>query len=375
MKRRKLTSRERWLAILCAVVAGIMFSRLGILSPRKGIRGNLDREIAEKEAKLIMLTEAKQLVESVDEDYNRYRMMMSDERTEEEVRGKVQAAMYVLASEAGVTIPTIKQGSTDTFAYYKRYLVTVDIQGSPQQIANFMALLEDSPMLLHVEKLTIDRQRDNRVRGRLTVSRSLVPSAEHDMPAGGEEKPAMASAAGAAPVTKLLTAVSASPAPANMMFNGGFEDWDENDQPNGWRVLYAEVKRDVDRKTEGTVACMLRSQRDRAFISQDLTLQTGTTYTWSARAAVLKDEKKKRGKRGKRGKTSLMILEGASRRARGVKKAVQELEGSDMTYYEQQFTTPGTMGSTCSIRFQLQFEKAGSVAYLDNVTIFATAGI
>lgn len=355
MKKRKLTSRERSLAILCAVVAGIMFVRFGVLNPRRGIRGNLDEEIEKKEARLMFLTEAKQLAVSVDEDYNRYRMMMSDERTEEEVRNKLQEAIYVLASKAAVTIPTIKQGSTDSFAYYKRYLVTVDIQGTAERVANFMALLEESPMLLHVEKLIIDRRGDNKVKGQLTVSRSLVPSAEHDLPAS-EDEPATA------PAIKLLTAVSTPPAPANMMFNGGFEDWDNNDKPNGWKIWKVETDRDTEKKVEGTVACRLQSGKSDSYIAQDVTLNSGTRYTWSANAAVEK------------GKMSLLILEGKVRGFKGRKRAVQELQGSEMIYYEQQFTTPGRLGSTCTVRFQLSFEQANSVVYLDNVTIFAGTG-
>jgi len=355
MKRRKLTSRERSLAVLCGVVAIIMLARFGVLNPRRGLRGNLDEEIERKEARLLFLTEAKQLVESVDEDYNRYRLMMSDERTEEEVRNNLQQEIYMLASKAGVTIPTIKQGSTDSFAYYKRYLVTVDIQGKPDQIANFMALLEESPKLLHVEKLTIDRLSDHKVKGHLTVSRSLVASAEHDMPASEDEQVEGAAA-------KLLSTVSASPAPANMVFNGGFEEWDDRDRPNAWTLWTVKTERDPDRKIEGTVACRFQSIQSSSYVCQDVILRCGTTYTWSANAAVEK------------GPASLLILEGRRRGFKGRKKAVQELSGSDMRYYEQQFSTAGELGSNCSVRLQLSFERAGTVVYLDNVSIFAGAG-
>jgi len=357
MKRRKLTSRERILAILCVVVAGIMFARFGVLNPRKGIRGNLDREIEEKEAKLLMLTEAKQLAESVDKDYDRYRQMMSDERTEEEVRNNLQQEIYVLASKAGVTVPTIKQGSTDSFAYYKRYLVAVAIQGKPGQVADFMALLEKSPMLLHVEKLTIERRGDNKVGGDLTVSRSLVASAEHDMPASEDEQ---VTGAAAAP----LSSVSVSPAPANMVFNGGFEEWDERDQPNAWRLQYVEVEHDPDRKVDGTVAGMFKSLRGGAYVSQDVVLKCGTTYTWSANAAVRSG-----------GPVSMFIVKGRRRGYLGRKEAVQELSGSDMRYYEQRFTTAGELGSTCSVRLQLSFGRAGTLVCLDNVSIFEGAGV
>jgi len=356
MKRRKLTSRERILAILCVVVAGIMFARFGVLNPRKGIRGNLDREIEEKEGKLLMLTEAKQLVEIVDKDYDRYREMMSDERTEEEVRNNLQQEIYVLASKAGVTVPTIKQGSTDSFAYYKRYLVTVAIQGRPGQVADFMALLEKSPMLLHVEKLTIERQGDNkRVKGDLTVSRSLVASAEYDMPGSEDEQVTRTT-------TARLSSVSAPAAPANMVFNGGFEEWDKHNRPNSWRCHFVKAERDPDRKVGGTVAGRFKSTHGGAYVAQDVILKCGTTYTWSANAAV------------ENGSASILILEGRVRGFKGRKKAVQELHGSDMSYYEQRFTTAGELGSTSSVRLQLSLERGGVLVYLDNISIFEGTG-
>jgi len=356
MKKRTLTPRERVLAIVCAVAVGLVVFRYGVAKPLSGVRSGLDEEIAAKEAKLLMYTEAEQLVQWVDEDYDRYRRMMSDERSEEEVRNNLQEEMYKLAKEASVTIPTIKQGSTEQSTYYKRYLVTVDIQGMQEQIARFLALLEESPKLLHVEKFSLDRGKgDFRLKGRLTVSRSLVATAEHEMPRSAEEDDDEQ--------VSLVSTLVSSPGPINLVYNGGFEVWDQPNTPNGWGGTGVRRKQDMDHKVEGMVACRLEPFRDEGEFTHEVVLKSGTTYTWSAHAAI------------ERGKARLAVLSGQRRGFRGIEKAAKEITGTEMDYYEERFTTAGKPGRNVSVKFGVFFSTKDSVVFIDRVSIFEGSGI
>jgi len=354
MNKRELTSRERVLAIVCVGACALGLARYGILNPLGGVRRGLDTEIATKEARLELFTEAEKLVQWVDGEYEQYRLMMSDEKTDEEVRQNLQQEIHALASKSAITVPTIKQGLTEEFPYYKRYLVAVDIAGRPERVANFLALLEQSPKLLHVEHLSIERKGDQMVRGRITVSRSLVASAEQDMPMSEEQDGSAAA--------KLKSAMLNTPAPVNHVFNGGFEAWDDGSYPNGWEGYRFRRSRDIEHKVEGSVACKLVSLGTSANFTQDLTLKSGTTYTWGAHAAVEK------------GRATLSIIDDLHR-TRQVAKGVQELDGAEMRYYEQRFTTGGRPGGNWHVKFRIGASGNGTVIYIDNVSVFEGSAV
>ena len=95
---------------------------------------------------------------------------------------------------------------------------------------------------------------------------------------------------------------------------------------------------------------------------QELVLKAGTTYTWSAQAAVVN------------GTASIYAIDVTGRTAR-VHDEMGKLTVSskDMKYYEQRFTVGGTPGQQRRVRIQVSLSKPGAVLYLDNVTLYEGA--
>lgn len=174
-----LSSREHRILLLTVSVGAAALAYTLIIEPAIGSWQQLNQGIERKEVQLLKLKRRVKRGQLVDKEFEIYKTRMSAEKTDEEVIGSLQRELESIGQETGVTIPTMRRGSIEEFNYYKMYKVEAEIEGTTIGIAEFLHRLRTSPHLLQVEEMEIRKGRSgNTVRGRLLVSRVLVPLEE-----------------------------------------------------------------------------------------------------------------------------------------------------------------------------------------------------
>ena len=73
----------------------------------------------------------------VDAKYDEYRELLAQESSDEAVRNELMQDISAISGRSGLRVPVIREGSTDPYRYYKRYVVEMDISGMPGKIFSF----------------------------------------------------------------------------------------------------------------------------------------------------------------------------------------------------------------------------------------------
>jgi len=282
----KVSRRERILAISTGVMLVLWLGSTVVAKPLMQRWAQLDSDIQEKQSTLHLYTDMLAMGESVDIEYGLYEEMMSAESSDEAVRNRLQEEIDRLAAKTRMSTPAIKEGVTEAFPFFKRYEVDTDVEGTIAGFASFLEQLQQSPQLLKVETMTINRKGSgSTLTGQLKISRALVATGVEQSLATAEPEDATEE-----PSKPVFAGVLAALRSKNLLKNGNFEEWSAgwgSIPPDGWQMYRVKTERVNHPVAEGYAAARLVGDTKGSAVWQTVDLKPATRYRLVLSTAAL----------------------------------------------------------------------------------------
>jgi hypothetical protein len=353
----KVSRRERVLAVSTGLVLVLWLGSTVVVKPLMQRWAQLDSTIQEKQSTVYLYTEMLAMGESVDLEYGLYKTMMSDESSDEAVRNRLQEEIDRLAAKTRMSTPTIKEGVTEAFPFFKRYEVDTDVEGTIAGFASFLEQLQRSPQLLKVETMTINRKESgSTLTGQLKISRALVATGVEHPPATAEPE-----AATEAPSKSIFAGAIAALRSQNLLKNGNFEEWSTGwggVPPDGWQMYRVKTERVNHPVAEGYAAARLVGEKKGAALWQTVDLKPATTYRLVLSAAALS------------GSPTFGVYDEREKRYYG--DGPQKLTSRELKRHFFVFTTSGKQGDPEREArvIVVTFRAGGQTVVVDDVMLF-----
>ena len=346
-----LSARERRLAgaVGFLVLSWMLFILIArpIIAEWQRLESEIETKIGRRDFNKTIL----QMEESVNAKFNEYRELLTQESTDEVIRNELMQDINTLSAKSWLKAPVIRQGSTESHDYYKRYFVNIDYEGVPASLAVFLRHLQTSKKLFRIESLTITKKGDRWLSGRIEVSRILVP-------AEGSAKPRRATQAPAQPEPN-------EGPDRNLLANGDMEGWGlgwgRDKYPDSWSGYWATTARLTAPVVSGFASAKITGAVKGSAFYQDVEADPGTRYkiTWH----VARDS----------GQVSLRLFDMESRQFYDEGTVV--VEDKSMREYTQTFRTRSNPdGAKITLRVEVLFLKPGSAATIDDVRMVKLGG-
>ena len=156
----KLAKRERLVLYFTLALFSIMLLERIVFKPLAGRLALLDREIEIQKMKLLKAKATAGGKEQILKDYNDLSPYLKLKGSDEEVMSEFLKEIEKLARESSVSLSEIKPRSTETKENFKEYAVEVRTEATMPQISDFLYRLDNSVLLLRVQKLSLKARDD-----------------------------------------------------------------------------------------------------------------------------------------------------------------------------------------------------------------------
>jgi len=151
----KLARRERLILYFALALFSIMLLERFIFKPLSNRLTLLDREIEIQKMKLLKARATAGGKEQILKDYNDFGVYLKLKGSDEEVMSEFLKEIEKLARESSVSLSEIKPRSTENKGNFKEYAVEVHTEAAMSQIFDFLYRLDNSVLLLRVQKLSL----------------------------------------------------------------------------------------------------------------------------------------------------------------------------------------------------------------------------
>ena len=340
---KRLSVREQRLAAtatFCLAVCALFFL---IVRPITSEWQRLDIEIATKTDEIDLLRTILGLEQDVNTRFDQYRELLAQQSSDEVVRNELMQDINTISARSELKAPVIREGSTESYRFYKRYFVDLDIEGAGANLGRFLANLQESNKLFRVESLTITKKAGTVLNGRMEVSKILVAAALGDTPQKAE------------PIGEKPQQVEME---RNLVVNGDFElwsaGWGRDKYPDSWTGYRVITARATEQAVSGFAAARIEGEVKGSGVVQELHVQPATRYRITCHAALIS------------GSVLLRVRDAGT--GQFYKEADVPVKGVAMRMYTQTFTTLGERGGAKRrVAFQVHFHDPKSTVRIDDV--------
>jgi len=350
----RLTVREQRLAIATVFCLAAWLLYALIVKPLMSDWEQLDLEIRTKTEQTALLKAILEKEEQVNADFEQYRELLAQQSSDEVVRNELMQDINTISARSNLKAPVIREGSTESHKFYKRYFVDLDIEGSVVNLARFLANLQESTKLFRVESLTITRKFGPVLQGRMEISKILVPGTP-----GNATQKAQADTVETPETSEAPSDEQPQEKPEqNLIVNGDFElwsaGWGANKYPDGWSGYRVTTTRDTERAVSGFAAAIFEGAVKGSGVLQEVNVRPWTRYQVTCHAALLS------------GAVLLRVRDIETNRF--FKTADVPVRGQEMRPYTQTFVAVGKPGGPeRPVTFQLHFSEPKSTVCIDDV--------
>jgi Tfp pilus assembly protein PilO len=346
--------REQRLAIVTVSCVALCILFLLIVRPLLSEWEQLDLDIRTKTEHTELLKAILEKEQEVNANFEQYRKLLAQQSTDEVVRNELMQDINTISARSDLKAPVIREGSTESYKFYKRYFVDLDIEGAVANLGRFLANLQESTKLFRVESLTVTRKFGPVLQGRMEISKILVPGAPKD--AAQEAKPENAEAPKNAQPT--IEQPPQETHEQNLIVNGDFElwsaGWGANKYPDGWTGYRVTTARETARVVSGFAAASFQGELKGSGVVQEVRVRPWTRYQITCHAALLS------------GSVSLRVRDIET--GQFFKTADVPVKGQDMRLYSQTFAAVGDPdGPDRTVVFQMHFHEPNSTVCIDDV--------
>jgi Tfp pilus assembly protein PilO len=311
----------------------------------------LDTAIKTKTDEIGLLNTILGMEQEVNARFDQYRALLAQQSTDEVVRNELMQDINTISARSELKAPVIREGSTESYRFYKRYFVDLDIEGAIPNVGRFLANLQESNKLFRVESLTITKKAGSALNGRMEVSKILVAAARKD---GSQETQ---------PVTEMPQ--QQEDAEHNLVANGDFElwsaGWGADKYPDSWSGYRVTTARATDQAVSGFAAARIEGQVKGSGVVQEVLVRAATRYRITCHAAL------------RSGSVLLRVRD--TETGQFYREADVPVKGEAMRMYTQTFTSLGEPGGPeRTVVLQLHFSEPGSTIVIDDVRMVRVEG-
>lgn len=151
----KLNKREKQIFYVSIALISLFIMERIIFKPLADKLNDLNQEIQFKETKLIKGLRAEAQRDEILKEYKSYEGYFKVKGSDEEIVSEFLREIERLARESAVSVSDIKPQSNRKHGLYNEYAIEVRIEASLKDIAAFLYRLNNSVLLLRVEKFNL----------------------------------------------------------------------------------------------------------------------------------------------------------------------------------------------------------------------------
>lgn len=157
----KLAKREKILFYLSVSLIVIMALQRFVFKPLSDKLTTLDQETRAREVSLIKGLRVDRQRDEILKEYKSYEGYLKIKGSDEEVISQFLREIESLGRESAVSIIDIKPQSTSKRKHYKEYIIEVRLEAPMKDLIGFLHRLNNSGLLLKVEKLILTLKDEN----------------------------------------------------------------------------------------------------------------------------------------------------------------------------------------------------------------------
>ena len=157
----KLNKRERLIFYLCISLILVAILGKAVFRPLSDKLATLNQEIRSKEVELMKGLRVDGQRDQILKEYKSYEGYLKVEGSDEEIISEFLREIEKLGRESAVSLLDIKPQSTNKRAIFKEYIIEVRLEAPMKDIVGFLYRLNNSSLLLKVEKLVLSLKEEN----------------------------------------------------------------------------------------------------------------------------------------------------------------------------------------------------------------------
>lgn len=157
----KLNKREKQIFYGCIALVSLFIMERVIFKPFTDKLAELRNEISLKEAKLIKGLRAEAQRDQILKEYKGYEGYLKVKGSDEEIVSEFLREVERLARESAVSVSDVKPQSSRKRGLYNEYNIEVRTEATLKDIVTFLYRLNNSVLLLRVEKINLTLKDEN----------------------------------------------------------------------------------------------------------------------------------------------------------------------------------------------------------------------
>lgn len=157
----KISSREKYIIYFCVALFMIMLLEKAIFSPLGRRLDGLNQEMEGLETKLIKGLRQEAQREQILKSYKNAEGYLKLKGSDEEVVSEFLREIEKLARESGVSLSDVKPRTVNKREIHKEYLIDIRTEAALEDIITFLYRMNNSKMLLKVDKLILSLKEEN----------------------------------------------------------------------------------------------------------------------------------------------------------------------------------------------------------------------
>ncbi len=155
---RKMTRREQKILIVCGSLLFVYIFHNLVWKPFKAESKISSQKIRKGEKRLRKSLEIMRRQKAVLKEYTEYLNIFKQEMTDEEQMSSIIAQLEDMTQRQKLQFSEMKPQKMNTFDFYKVFPVSLKMDGSLDQVNQFLYDLQKEPYFFHVDKLRLEKK-------------------------------------------------------------------------------------------------------------------------------------------------------------------------------------------------------------------------
>jgi len=173
---RKLSRREQKIFIVCAVFVGVYGINNVVLKPFKINTNILGQQIKKGENRLKKNLKVVWKYKTVTEEYQEYVKDFKQKMRDEEQMSAIISQLESMTQKNQLQFSEMKPQKISRVDFYKVFPVSLKLDGSLEQVSQFLYALQSAPYYFQVDKLRLEKKsrQQSILKATLVLSKILI---------------------------------------------------------------------------------------------------------------------------------------------------------------------------------------------------------
>lgn len=177
MMLRRLSSREKTMALVCLTAVAVYAVYYFVIKPMKEEIDKSEKQIAIAEKRLTKNLSVTRQMKTVDEEYEKYKAPLKQKASDEQEMASILSEIESAAGQLDIRVADMKPKKVKRISFYNQFSVSLTIDGQLETITHFLYILQNSPHFLGVDEIRFEKTtiRSSQVKCSIVLSKSLIP--------------------------------------------------------------------------------------------------------------------------------------------------------------------------------------------------------